>query len=115
MNCSVRLMTCAVALSCASVLHAQNASAPKTVAVLVVMTAKPGVERAQVSGIVGAVGHRDVPVDPTGDDCVAHDGDGDSSYPVVTLKRLQYYGPQREQALCEHKAKKQLDQPNQLI
>ena len=45
-------MTCAVALSCASVLHAQNASAPKTVAVLVVMTAKPGVERAQASGIV---------------------------------------------------------------
>ena len=45
-------MTCAAALSCASVLHAQMPPAPKTVAVLVLMTPKPGVERAQVSGIV---------------------------------------------------------------
>lgn len=52
MNRSVRLMTCAAALSCASVLHAQMPPAPKTVAVLVLMTPKPGVERAQVSGIV---------------------------------------------------------------
>ena len=52
MNRSARLMTCVVALFCASVLHAQMPPAPKTVAVLVVMTAKPGVERPQVPGMV---------------------------------------------------------------
>jgi hypothetical protein len=52
MNRSVRLMICVVALSCASVLDAQMPAAPKTVAVLVVMTAKPGVERPRVSGVV---------------------------------------------------------------
>jgi hypothetical protein len=52
MNRSVRLMTCVVALSCASVLDAQTPPAPKTVAVLVVMTAKRGVERPQVSGML---------------------------------------------------------------
>ena len=52
MNRSVRLMTCVVALSCASVLDAQMPPAPKTVAVLVALTAKPGVERPQVPGMV---------------------------------------------------------------
>ena len=52
MNRSVRLMTCVVALSCASVLDAQMPPAPKTVAVLVAMTARPSVERPQVSGMV---------------------------------------------------------------
>ena len=52
MNRSFRLVTCLVALSCASVLHAQMPPAPKTVAVLVAMTPKPGVDRAQVSGVL---------------------------------------------------------------
>lgn len=52
MSNSIRLMTCIVAFLCTSVLHAQTPPATKTVAVLVVMTAKPGVERSQVSKIV---------------------------------------------------------------
>ena len=52
MNRSVRLVTCVVALSCASVLHAQMPPAPKTVAVLVAMSPKADVDRAQVSSIL---------------------------------------------------------------
>jgi hypothetical protein len=47
MKRSIGFAICVVALSWASVLHAQTPPAPKTVAVMVMMSPKPGVERAR--------------------------------------------------------------------